>query len=589
MLKTIPCSQGYICYRCAARQTFSKTSRSSKPSSRRWISTKYLQKQVEAEKEWQKQAEKIRAGKQESFFHKLEQRGFVNSIAGDRDALEQLMISKRIGAYVGVDPTASSLHIGHMLPLMTLFWLYIHGYHSVSLLGGATAKIGDPSGRTTSREVQGSLIRKTNMVSMHYQLKKLWVNVEQFARKYGYKWEWAWHRELVNNNAWMNKLPMVQVLQLLGPGVRLGTMLGRDTVRTKMDKGDGMSFAEFTYPLLQSWDWWHMYQTKGIQIQIGGSDQFGNIVAGIDAIKYIAKNHQDPDVRQDKEDKQLTPYGFTVPLLTTASGEKFGKSAGNAIWLDKEMTSSFDLYQVYLDPKLEPMSYKVNRSIQFFLRSADADVERYLKLFTFIPIPQIEGIVADHMRLPHERKAQHILARDFVELVHGEEEAKDAEARHRLLFHGPSVSARTEDPNGDWSNPLNPQAPQTTQNNAPSPNVTLPASLVYDQSIARVLYHAGLVSSKGEGHRLAQNQGAYVGSRPAGGGGMPDELKFSPVKLWDPKLTQDYIIDGGLLILRVGKWKVKIVKIVSDEEFTRLELDAPGWKEFKRLAQKKPE
>ena len=113
-----------------------------------------------------------------------------------------------------------------------------------------------------------------------------------------------------------------------------------------MDNGDGMSFAEFTYPLLQAWDWWHMYSTKGIQVQIGGSDQFGNIIAGIDAIKYIAKNHSDPNFRQEKEEPLMKPMGFTVPLLTTASGEKFGKSAGNAIWLDKEMTSTFELYQV---------------------------------------------------------------------------------------------------------------------------------------------------------------------------------------------------------------------------------------------------
>lgn len=121
---------------------------------------------------------------------------------------------------------------------------------------------------------------------------------------------------------------------------------GDHRVKNKMEKGDGMSFAEFTYPLLQAWDWWHMYHTKGIQVQIGGSDQFGNIVAGIDAVKYISKNHPDPDVRKEKEDPLDVPMGFTVPLLTTASGDKFGKSAGNAIWLDKEMTSVFDLYGV---------------------------------------------------------------------------------------------------------------------------------------------------------------------------------------------------------------------------------------------------
>ena len=155
------------------------------------------------------------------------------------------MTYKRVGAYVGIDPTAPSLHVGHLVPLMSLFWLYIHGFHAVTLvsdllpltrgganihqLGGATAQIGDPTGRITSRERVASSERKANMATMHIGLKKLWINVETHARKYGYMWEWAWHRELVNNNAWINKLPMIEVLKLLGPGVRIGTMLGRDT------------------------------------------------------------------------------------------------------------------------------------------------------------------------------------------------------------------------------------------------------------------------------------------------------------------------------------------------------------------------
>lgn len=139
------------------------------------------------------------------------------------------MTSKRVGAYVGIDPTASSLHIGHMLPLISLFWMYVHGFHTASLLGGATSKVGDPTDRLTTRENVRSSIRTSYMVNMHYQLKKLWINAENYGKKYGYRWEWAWHRELVNNNAWMNKLPIMEVLQILGPGMRLGTMLGRDT------------------------------------------------------------------------------------------------------------------------------------------------------------------------------------------------------------------------------------------------------------------------------------------------------------------------------------------------------------------------
>lgn len=238
----------FVCWSCA-RKGFAPANRRAIPASKRWISQNYLRKQADAEEEWQKQALIIENGEKQSMLSLLEERGYVDTIAGydlqfrsslrylltdsddgrNRDALDKLMTNKRIGAYVGIDPTAPSLHVGHLLPLMTIFWLYVRGYHAVSLLGGATSKVGDPTDRAKARDPQHSSERKANMVSMHYQLKKLWANVEVYGRRHGYHWEWAWHRELVNNNAWMNKLPIMEVLQRLGPGVRMGTMLGRDT------------------------------------------------------------------------------------------------------------------------------------------------------------------------------------------------------------------------------------------------------------------------------------------------------------------------------------------------------------------------
>lgn len=153
----------------------------------------------------------------------------VHVTDSDRNVVDEIMTFKRVGAYVGIDPTASSPHVGHLLPLMCLFWMYVHGYHTVSLLGGATAKIGDPTDRLVSREKQHSSVRTANMVGMHYQLKRLWQNVETYGRSFGHEHEWAWHRELVNNNAWMNKLPLMEVLQVLGPGMRIGAMLAKDT------------------------------------------------------------------------------------------------------------------------------------------------------------------------------------------------------------------------------------------------------------------------------------------------------------------------------------------------------------------------
>ncbi|KAI9674867.1 MAG: tyrosyl-tRNA synthetase [Trizodia sp. TS-e1964] len=550
-----------------------KRSFSSTPG--QYIGQKYLAKLDQAEKEWQAQAVLIRQGKKESMLSILESRGLVDTIAGDRNKLDQLFTSKRIGAYVGIDPTAPSLHVGHLLPLMSLFWLYVHGYQTVSLLGGATASIGDPTGRTKSRAKEVSSLRKAHMVSMHYQLKKLWRTAESYGNKHGYRWEWAWRRGIENNSTWLNKIPVMDFLKILGSGIRIGTMLGRDTyacpflivsqlkiyqliivvfsrnsVRNRLEKGDGMSLAEFTYPTLQAWDWWHLYKTRNIQIQIGGSDQFGNIIAGMDAIKHI----------QPPESEDMAPLGFTSPLLTTSSGEKFGKSAGNAIWLDKEMTSSFDLYQ-------------------FFLRTTDADVSRYLKMFTFLPIPQIDALVEEHMKTPEQRKAQHVLAREVIWLVHGERESKDAEKQHRTMFGSKSIPASLLNQSDPVEDPNAPGYVPTTHLNAPAMHIKLPRSLVINQSIPRILFSAGLVASRSKGQQVTASQGAYIGSRADSKGSMSDDLTFTPVKLWNPAKTESYIIDNDLLILRVGKWKVKIIKIISDEEFEQLGLSAPGWKE----------
>lgn len=216
-------------------------------------------------------------------------------------------------------------------------------------------------------------------------------------------------------------------------------------------------------------------------------------------------------------------------------------------------------------------------------------MERYLKLFTFMPLPRIKEIMDEHVKDPSKRHAQHALARDVVEMVHGAQEANDAEASHRMLFRGRSDKEDPASIGGDLSNSLNKNAPQTNSYNMPSVNVVLPHSLVYHQSIARILYAAGLVSSKSEGHRLAANQGAYIGSRADGTGRMRDDLTFTPVKLFEPYRTKDYIIDGELLILRVGKWKLKVVKIVSDEEFATRGLTAPGWDEVRKEAEEENE
>ncbi|RDW75897.1 tyrosine--tRNA ligase-1 [Coleophoma crateriformis] len=555
LLRSTTRQELYVCARCTLR-----ASKLHGNTARRAIHRSTIEKQREAAKQWKALAKEITAGTKKSMLTRLEERGLVHSIAGKRDELDLALTENRLGAYVGIDPTASSLHVGHLLPLMSLFWMYVNGYHAVSLLGGATSKIGDPSDRLTTREAQASSVRVANMTAMHYQLKRLWVNVQAYGRKHGYERDFGWKRELVNNNTWMNNLTLIEMLQILGHGVRLGPMLARDTVKNKMSKGDGMSFAEFTYPLLQGWDWWHMYHTKGIHMQIGGSDQYGNITAGVDAVKYITKNHPDPSVRQMVE-KFPTPTGFTVPLLTTAAGAKFGKSAGNAIWLDKEQTSTFDLYG-------------------FFLRTADADVERYLKLFTFLPIEQIETVVKEHMESAKERKAQHLLAREFLELIHGPEEAKAAELQHRLMFNKSSTI----------SNPASGLAAVSSEpitlNNAPKANMKLPRTLIYNYGMGKVLYAAGLATSASEGHRLVSQQSVYIGGyhsdkkKESMDKGM---VSFTPVKFWVPEETRSFLVDDKLLLLRRGKHNVRIIEVVEDQVYVEEGLSFPGMESIKEL------
>jgi len=193
------------------------------------------------------------------------------------------------------------------------------------------------------------------------------------------------------------------------------------SVKNKLGKGDGgLTYAELSYPLMQAWDWWHMYNTQGIRMQIGGSDQYGNITAGIQAVKHIAVHHPNPEFPKKTTEP---PFGLTTPLLTTSTGAKFGKSAGNAIWLDSTMTSTFDLYK-------------------YFLGTSDSDVGGYLRQFTFMKIEDIDKLLEEHMKEPSERKAQHKLASEFVELVHGEKAAKDTAQEHRDFFHNKTMNSK---------------------------------------------------------------------------------------------------------------------------------------------------
>lgn len=324
-----------------------------------------------------------------------------------------------------------------------------------------------------------------------------------------------------------------------------------------MDKGDGMSFAEFTYPLLQGWDWWQMYQDRAVQVQIGGSDQYGNIVAGIDAVKYIAQSQTASGDRQAWTDEkgvlkdERTPMGLTVPLLTTASGEKFGKSAGNAVWLDRALTSSFDLYGVC--STFTSQHEALLTTLQFLLRSSDEDVERYLKLFTFVPLSEISTVMQEHKADPGKRKAQHLLAGEVLELVHGPEEASKTRAEHQAM-RAPTLTSLLK------------STGETEPGDQSAQRIQLGRSQVHDVPFARILFNAGLVRSNSEGARTVAKGGAYVAvpadsSKATNGGG--EGLDFVPITSNRPADAQSLVMDG-LLVLRLGKWKVRVIEVVED-------------------------
>ncbi|OQO03738.1 hypothetical protein B0A48_10403 [Cryoendolithus antarcticus] len=476
----------------------------------------------------------------------LEARGYIKNIAGDRNVLSNLLRKKQVGVYAGIDPTAPSLHLGHLLPLMVLFWVYLHGHHAVSLIGGATARVGDPSGRLKSRERMASSVHASNAQSLHVQVETLWQNAIASGQKHGHEQKPEWRRKLLDNADWLGKVDIVSFLQLLGSGMRIGTMLGRDTVKNKLEKGDGMSFAEFSYPLLQAWDWWHMFSNHGVQLQIGGSDQYGNIVAGIDAIKHITQNG---DERSVKLDDSSAPMGITVPLLTTSKGEKFGKSAGNAVWLDASLTSPFDLYG-------------------FLLRTTDEDVPRHLNLFTFLPVAAIESLLEEHSKSPGKRLAHHALATEVLQLVHGPEVAAETRAKHEVMRR-PSLASLVSKSVTPGEDPGITTSTTETQQET----IKLARSQIENASLAKILYQAGLAPSVSAATRAIKSGGVYVASSQSSSTSMnevetanEEGLTFAPVSV-DSRLEDiASFLQDGLIVVRMGKWKVRVIEVDDDQQ-----------------------
>ncbi|KAF3764700.1 tyrosine--trna ligase precursor, mitochondrial (cyt-18) [Cryphonectria parasitica EP155] len=555
LYKSLP-ARALLCRDCL----WARTLKSAFPQ-RRWVGTKFMAKLVAADEDWRHMAQEISQGRRTHIFDEFEERGFVKDVVGTRQHIKETMRRKRIGAYCGVDPTAPSLHLGHLVAFMPIFWMYLHGFGSFILIGGSTAKIGDPTGRTESRPEIRSAQLVQNLASIQYQLKAVWEHVEENGRRFGFKRDWAWRRGVINNNAWWNKLPMLDVLKRLGSQVRLGPMLGRDNVKKRIDDGTGMSFAEFSYPLMQAWDWYELFKQRTVQLQIGGSDQYGNILTGAQAVKYCIENEPDP-AKKLPHGEFDQPIGFTVPLLTDSAGTKFGKSAGNAIWLDPFKTSPFDMYG-------------------YLVRRPDDDVERLLKLLTFFPLSDIAKFMEEHKTNPPKRVAQHLLAYEVTALVHGTQVAQRTQAEHRTRYGGnkdiPLNTGQIEQSNEQYQAV---QGHPTTIDNRPRIDQKLPYSIV-EMSLARIVFAAGLATSVSDADRTIKNGGIYIGGAPGQKGhvnkGMnPEQLMFTPVTTWPNAANRNFLIDDKILLLRKGKHNLRCIELISDDEWAKSGKEYPG-------------
>lgn len=316
-------------------------------------------------------------------FKQLEYRGMVKDVS-DLELAKQLLNEQKVKFYVGYDPTGESLTVGHLVQIVRMLYLQKHGHTPVVLIGGGTGLIGDP--RETSERSLLTLEKSLeNAQKIENQIKGLIKGNVEF----------------VNNYEWLSKIDLISFLRDYGKHFSVSYMLHKDTVQKRLESG--ISYTEFSYMILQSIDWLNLYQNRDVKIQFGGSDQWGNLTSGLELIRRVLGKND--------------AVGLSSPLLLKADGTKFGKSESGALWLDKELTSPYELYQ-------------------YFLNSSDTDIEQFLKLLTLIEQDEIEAILVTHREKPELRHAQKVLAKAVVELVHGKEELETALQVTEALFSG---------------------------------------------------------------------------------------------------------------------------------------------------------
>ncbi|MBI3483939.1 MAG: tyrosine--tRNA ligase [Acidobacteria bacterium] len=413
-------------------------------------------------------------------------RGIVYNVS---EGLEALAERERLTGYIGFDPSAASLHVGSLLPVMALARFQKYGHRPIAIVGGGTGMVGDPSGKSAERPLLSLEQIEENLQGLRNQLEPLldFHAAENAAL-------------IVNNADWLAPISLMDFLRDTGKYFTVNYMLNKESVKRRLDSEDGISFTEFSYMLLQAYDFLQVFDRYKCVLQMGGSDQWGNITAGMDLIKRL---------------RRAQAHGLVFPLVTTATGSKFGKTESGTVWLDPKLTSPFRFYQ-------------------FWYNTDDRDAGTYLKFFTWLSRAEIEELENTLQTAPQERRAQIRLAREVTRQVHGETALERAEKASRALF-GEEISA------------LTPEELLDVFQEAPSTRVERARLHGKGMSIVDLSVLAGLAASKGEARRLLDGGGVYLNNRRIGEANTPVSVQDA--------------LHGRFLVLRRGQKEFRLVEL----------------------------
>jgi tyrosyl-tRNA synthetase len=450
-----------------------------------------------------------------NLFEELSWRGLVHGATEDA---ERALAEERLTGYIGFDPTAVSLHVGSLLPVMGLARFQRCGHSPIALVGGGTGLIGDPSGKTQERQLLTREKARENLAGIRGQLERF-LDFEARGNP----------ARIVDNAEWLDGVPLLDFLRDVGKHFTVNAMLAKESVKRRLEGEEGISYTEFSYLLLQAYDFLMLYDRYGCRLQMGGSDQWGNIVAGIDLIRRLRGGEggaaagepggaQEPGAGGGARAKaRPLASGVVFPLVTTASGVKFGKTEAGAVWLDPALTSPFRFYQ-------------------FWIQTDDRDVVPYLKSFTWLGRGEIAELDAAVRDAPERREAQRRLAREVTRMVHGETALERAERATRVLF-------------GEALEGLAPEEVLEVFEDVPSSAVERARLDGAGLPLADLLVASGLAASKSEARRALQQGGVYLNNRR--------------VAADRQTVTLEDTLAGQLLLLRKGKRDYHLVRVVG--------------------------